>query len=118
MATNETGLVRAIIRAVREKYPEAFCFNVVGSPYQMTGVPDLLLCVRGLFIAVEVKFPHPGESDQHARERATPGQRVQIGRINTAGGMAGVVISVEEALALIERGLKYRRGGSHGEGDD
>lgn len=113
MATDETGLVKAIVRAVRKHYPTAWIFNVVGHPYQMTGVPDLLIVVDGLLIGAEVKHPRPGESDQHARERATPGQRVQIQRINRAGGMAGVVITVEEAMELIERGLKYRRGGTH-----
>ncbi len=57
---------------------------------------------------MEIKFPHPGESIEHARERATPQQRQQIRRIVNAGGMAGVVTSVEEALDLIHRAFRKR----------
>lgn len=108
MPSNESGLVGSIIKAVKNKYPETWVFKVVGSPYQMTGVPDLLLCVRGLLVGAEVKFVRPGESPEHARERTTPGQRAQIRNINRAGGIAGTVTSIEETFDLIERGLKYR----------
>lgn len=84
-------------------------FKVVGSPYQMSGVPDILVCIEGMLFGLEVKHQKPGESEQHARDRATPGQLVQIMRINRAGGKAGVVISVQEALALIEDGLNDMR---------
>lgn len=104
--TNETGLVRKIWTALLQEYPDAWVFKVHGGPMQMAGVPDLLLCIDGVMIGVEVKFVRPGESHQHAVERATPGQRLQIGRIIAAGGMAGVVTSVEETLSLIERGLR------------
>lgn len=95
-----------IVKAVLTTYPGSWVFKVVGSPYQMTGVPDLLICVKGMLAGVEVKFVRPGESPEHARERATPGQRVQIARINAAGGIAGVATSAEEALDIIERGLR------------
>jgi hypothetical protein len=66
-------------------------------------VPDLLLCIDGLFIGMEIKFPRPGESVEHAKKRATPQQRNQIRLINNSGGMAGVVTSVAEAMDLIHR---------------
>lgn len=109
MATNEGKLVVEIVKAVHKKYPSAWIFKVVGSPYQMTGVPDLLVCVHGLLCGIEVKFPQPSESIEHARSRATPGQRVQIARINEAGGIAGVAVSVDEAMEIIERGLTNRK---------
>ena len=52
---------------------------------------------------MEVKFQRPGESHQHAVERATPGQRKQIAWINRSGGIAGVVTSADEAMDLIRR---------------
>lgn len=74
----------------------------------MPGVPDLLMCVDGLFIGMEVKFPRPGESVEHARARATSQQRQQIRLINNAGGMAGVVTSVAEAVDLVHRAFRKR----------
>lgn len=114
MAVRESGLVAAIQKEIRKQYPDAWLFKVVGNPYQETGVPDLLVCVNGLLIGIEVKFPYPNETVEHALSRATPQQQVQIMRINRAGGMAGVVASVEAALELIERGLKHRREESDG----
>lgn len=73
---------------------------------QMVGVPDLIFCIHGLFIGAEVKHQKPGESVAGARGRATAGQQVQIARINNAGGMSGVVISVEETLDLINRAFE------------
>lgn len=108
MPSNEAGLVASIVKAVKKRYPETWVFKVVGSPYQMTGVPDLLLCVNGLLVGAEVKFVRPGESRAHALSRVTKGQRVQIRNINRAGGIAGAVTSIEETFDLIERGLKHR----------
>lgn len=104
MPTNEAGLVVDIAKAILKAYPSVWMFKVVGGPYQMAGVPDLLACVDGLLVGMEAKFIRPGESHEHAVERATPGQRVQITRINASGGVAGVVTSSEEALALIRAG--------------
>lgn len=101
--SSETALVTKIAKAIHVEHPRAWVFKVHGSPWQESGVPDLIVLVDGLFIGMEVKHVKPGESDQHARERATPKQRMQIGKINQAGGMAGVVISVSEALEMIER---------------
>jgi hypothetical protein len=102
-AVDEAGLVMDIVKAVKKQYPGTWVFKVVGSPYQMTGVPDLILCVDGLFVALEVKFIHAGESHDHAISRASPGQRRQISDINKAGGVAAVVTSVDEALTQIIR---------------
>lgn len=109
MAVNESGLQKQIVKAVHERYPSAWIFHPVGSPYQETGVPDLLMVVETVFIGAEIKFIRPGESHEHAMSRVTKRQRIQIARINDAGGMAGAVTSVEETLDLIERGLKHRR---------
>lgn len=116
MPTNESGLVGAIQKAVRKHYPDAWVFKVVGNPYQEAGVPDLLVCVDGVLIGLEAKFQRPGESDEHARSRATPQQLVQIDRIRRAGGGADVVLTADEALSVIERVLKERRHAVEGRG--
>jgi hypothetical protein len=105
MAVRESILVGAIARAVHAHYPEAWIFKVAGGPYQVAGVPDLLVCIRGLMVGLEVKNQQPGETVEHARSRATPGQLVQIERITRAGGVAAVVVSVQEALDLLGRAV-------------
>lgn len=109
MPTNESALVTAIVKAIVVTYPGAWVFKVVGSPYQMAGVPDLLACVQGRLVGLEVKHARPGESKAHALSRTTPQQEVQIMRINRAGGVAGTVVSVTDALGLVERALSQGR---------
>jgi len=109
MSKPEDRLQARIIKAVLRRYPSAWIFHPVGGPYQLPGVPDLLMCINGLLVGAEIKCRRPGESEQAARERSTTGQRLQIQKINRAGGIAGVVLSVEDTLDLIERGLKHRR---------
>lgn len=106
VATSEAGLVTAIVTAISKHYPGCWVFKVVGSPFQMTGVPDLLAVIEGHTFGIEVKFQRPGESWQHAVSRATPGQIRQIHRLRRAGATADVVTSIDEALALIDRRMK------------
>lgn len=61
---------------------------------QQRGVPDLVCCVDGLFVAMEVKRPGVG--------RLTDLQALTIERIRDAGGVAEVVTSVEEAAAVLD----------------
>ena len=113
MPTNESQLVTQIQKALRKRWPNAWVFKVVGNPYQESGVPDILAVVDGLTCGIEVKHQKPGESEQHARERTSALQRVQIQRIIRAGGIAGTALSSAEAIEIIERGLR-RRGERHG----
>jgi hypothetical protein len=114
MATNETALVKSIRAAIVRTWPDAWVVKVHGDPYQVSGVPDLLVCVRGRFVGLEVKNQRPGESEHHARERATVHQREAIDLIRKAGGTAGVVLSITEARALIESALTNETGDSLG----
>jgi hypothetical protein len=57
------------------------------------GVPDLLLCVGGRFVGMELK--------RH-RGQATPQQTKHIWSIQEAGGVAGIVKCYSDAMALIK----------------
>lgn len=94
----ETLLVRRIRRALEKHYPNIFIFKVHGGPSQERGIPDLLVCHRGCFIALEVK--HPDEDHPVSRIQAA-----QMSRIQRAGGVAVAVESIEEAMAAVERAL-------------
>lgn len=77
---------------------------------QVVGIPDVIGVVDGRFFGIEVKHRKPGESEEHARARATPGQLRMIETLRDAGAIAGVVLTVEEALALVITGLNPSSG--------
>lgn len=97
----ESLLVQHIVKAIKHRDPSAWVFKVVGGPAQQVGVPDILALVDGRLHGIEVKHQRPGESAEHARGRATRVQLHQIKQIKAAGGRAGVVLTVAEALAMI-----------------
>lgn len=68
-----------------------------GSPYQRAGVPDLILCVRGLFAAVELKAPDNPSAEP------SPTQRAQLKAIRRAGGATiDDARSLDEVKSLVE----------------
>lgn len=52
-----------------------------------TGVPDILTCIKGRFVAIEVKTP---------TGKITKIQQYQIDQINKSGGFSVVVTSLSE----------------------
>lgn len=79
----------------------ARCFKIHGgdNPFQEAGIPDLLCCWRGLFIALEVKLPG---------EKPSPKQASILRQIERSGGVARVVTSVMEVERLL-RSLRRER---------
>lgn len=57
-----------------------------GSNNPSTGVPDILTCIKGRFVAIEVKTP---------TGKLTKIQQYQIDQINKSGGVAFVATSLE-----------------------
>lgn len=100
-AKNETQLVKAIEGRIRGQWPDAWLLKVHGGGYQRVGVPDLLVCVEGLFIAMEVKHQKPGESVERLQGRVTVSQRKELRDLEKAGAACSVVWSVDQAVDLI-----------------
>lgn len=70
-----------------------FFWKEHGGQFGTTGIPDLIVCYRGRFIALEVKTD---------RGKTTVLQEVTIRKIIKAGGYAKVVRSVDEVRAVID----------------
>jgi len=88
MSNVEKKIERAIIDYLKS-FENSWVFKVHGgSQFQRAGVPDILACVNGRFVAVEVKRPKGGV--------IAPLQKVNIDFINMAGGVALVATSVDE----------------------
>lgn len=90
----EPALVRKIVKALKKKYPEDVWYKIHIGPYQERGIPDIIGCHKGRFIAIEVKTPEN-------KRGPTPYQERQLHLIMEAGGYATTVTSVKEALAKI-----------------
>lgn len=104
MGTNpETKLTNQIRAAIKKRWPDIWTVKIAGGGYQQVGLPDLFIVLHGRFIGLEVKCPKPGESDEHARGRATALQMRTLWDIEAAGGLGAVVVSVEEALRVVAK---------------
>ena len=73
-----------------------------GGVYTRAGVPDLLVCYRGRFIAIEVKGEHGRISDA---------QRAEMAQIEAAGGIGifyfpGMENAVDRIFDMIDAGLE------------
>ena len=64
-----------------------------GGIFGTTGTPDLILCVKGRFLALEVKKPgKPPKKIQEYRQN----------EIRKSSGISEIVVSLEEAVKVIE----------------
>ena len=82
------------IRDYLKTLPECFSWKEHGGLYGTTGIPDIIVCYRGRFVAFEVK---------NEKGKATVLQMVTIRKIQAAGGIAAVVRSVDDARAVISK---------------
>lgn len=71
-----------------------FAWKEHGGMYGTAGIPDIIACVNGRFVAFEVKQP---------TGKLTKLQEITIQRIRKANGRAYKVTSVEEVIKILER---------------
>lgn len=88
----EARISKAIMEALRKD--GVFCFKVHGSALMMSGLPDIIACVDGLFVGLETKLPEK-------RKNTSPMQKRIHELIISAGGHAEVVCGAQEALELV-----------------
>ena len=87
----ETDIVRSILTHLRS-LDGCFCWKEHGGPYGSNGIPDIICCYRGRFVALEVKTD---------TGKPTKLQEAVIRKINRAGGTALIVRSVEDVKAAL-----------------
>lgn len=95
MPRQPEGRLVAKIRSYLERR-NVFVFKVHGgdNPFQEVGIPDLLCCHRGMFLALEVK--QPGEEPSKKQDHV-------LRRIEAAGGITAVVDSVEDVIRALTK---------------
>lgn len=94
----ETKLQRQIVEELKLNYGQnIWILKTHGSGYQKRGVPDLLICLYGRFIAIEVKMPG---------KEPTENQRAVMWEMQKAGVYTACVTTVSHAVNVCDRVLK------------
>lgn len=88
----EKNLIRKIMEYLKT-VDNCFYWKEHGGYYGTAGIPDIIICYRGRFIAFECKV---------GSNQPTVLQAVTIRKIIKAGGYALVIRSVDEAKQVIE----------------
>lgn len=89
---NESELINKI-KSYLNGISDCFYWKEHGGQYGTAGVPDIIVCYRGRFIAFEAK---------EGNNKPTVLQEITIRKILQAGGYALVVRSVEEVKQVIQ----------------
>lgn len=93
----ENRIVCSILTALRKR--GIYARRIHGSAFQIPGFPDILCIIEGRFLGLEVKT----ETGQLSKIQVH-----EIDLIRKAGGVAGVVRSVSEAMAIVDDFLRAR----------
>lgn len=88
----EKDIVEAIKNYLQTK-PNLFFWKEHGGQFGTAGIPDIIVCYKGRFIAFECKVPG---------RNPTLLQKITINKIDRAKGIAKVVTSVDQVKAIIE----------------
>ena len=98
-----------LINRARKKATERYGARLVwikhhGSQFARAGVSDLICCLDGVFVAIEVKAPESyGGSVERALEQGpTVKQRSFVAGVVESGGVAGFAATEEQILAFFE----------------
>lgn len=94
----EKQVVKKIMDALGDYYPKSVLFKIHGGPFQAAGIPDIIGCINGRFIAVEVKLP--------GKEKTlTLIQQVTIKKLAKSGAITFMSTSAPHTLGLIIQAL-------------
>lgn len=92
-----SGLEKKVENSIKKYLDKlgAYYLKVHGSMYQPAGTPDILACINGQFVGIEVKRPGGGT--------VSALQQSKLKKIENAGGVAVVARSVEDVSAMLKR---------------
>jgi hypothetical protein len=88
----EKGIVNQILKYLKT-LPECFAWKEHGGMYGTSGIPDIIVCYRGKFVAFEVKTPSG---------KLTTLQEITLQKINSAKGNAYKVTSLQEVKEILK----------------
>ena len=98
MSTPESK-VKARVKALLEAERVYFFFPAANG-YGHAGIPDIICCVNGFFLAIECKA---------GKGKTTALQDRELGRIRTAGGAAVVIFDTDDEMRRLHSVLQLQR---------
>jgi Holliday junction resolvase len=101
----ESYLCRKIRLALEREFPKSYWVKIAAGPFQTTGLPDLVGCVEGYFIGIEVKLPKR-KTEVGA---VTARQQNVLNHIQEAKGLSIVAYDDKGAVVEIKHFLEDRR---------
>lgn len=100
----ETKLVNKMRVEAKKRYGSRWTgFKHHGGPYSKAGVSDIIGCLDGCFVAVEVKAPesYGGSVEKALAVGPTTKQREFAANVIASGGVAGFAASVDGFMSLL-----------------
>lgn len=91
----ELQLKNKIVQILRKEYPQIWFYK--SHDMFTAGIPDLILCVEGKFVAIELKT---------IKGQTTKLQEYTMDKIRNAGGTAWICRSVKDVRNLLTLILK------------
>jgi len=88
---NETALKAKVLKWLKKEFPEGFFYKV--SEKFTAGIPDVIGCIAGRFIAIELKVKGG---------KLTKLQEFTLRKLNLAGAITGVCYSLDEIRELLK----------------
>lgn len=86
-STPEGKVKRWVRDQIKGRYPDAWIYVTHVGPYGKKGVPDVLACVEGLFVAIEVKTE---------KGALTALQELEIQKLEKAKGIAFAIYGQDQ----------------------
>lgn len=105
MPTPEGAVKNWIKEQISKRYPDCYIYVTHIGQYGKRGVPDLVMCIKGLFVCVEVKT---------VQGKLTELQSLEGKRIEEAGGIWMAIYgrntdAMEELYEAIDQVIEIRR---------
>ena len=91
--TSEKHITNRIMKFLKDR--GCYAVKQHGGRFGRAGVPDIICCYCGAFVAFEVKSSRPGAT-------TSPAQNANIREIQAAGGYVNVVRSVDEVQRIFD----------------
>ena len=84
MAQTPEGAVKTWLKKeLMKQFPKMYVYMAPGGPFGKKGTPDMLCCMEGLFVAIEVKAKPESE--------LTEMQKYQMKKLRSAGAITAAV---------------------------